>query len=1234
MAFLRCFTLFALLFPLHAYSQWTVAPGPSGAGSLFKTAFPSATTGFLAADNGDIFRTANGGASWSQVYNEGMVTGSDSYYFRDIQFLSEQTGFAVGIDYWTGDFLILKTTNGGTSWSPFNYEFGLFIGWCNAVDFTDTQNGYVVGDFGLFFRTSNGGATWTVTQTPVFSNLKAVDFVDSQNGFALSVDNHLLKTTNGGTSWQVYYPQQDFSFIRFQSAQLGFASGDGLFRTTDGGISWERMQSDIPFGPRDLEFLSTTSAVALWNGNFYRTNDACQTWHLQQNTLSLPGPDDTAGLYDFDMSSSTAGWAVGYKNVGGVVSALVMKTANGGGIALNMNLSASYLPCPGSYPLTANATVLGGTATLQWYIDGQPTGMGAPTEILNGPWDSGYRAVRVDATQGNNTVSLEKYVQVEYAPTDNQAWIFNFFQNACIGDQVVLYPNFVSQDLLQLTLNGVVVDGPRAMTGNSQDNLRTSPLATDTSVFVLEIITPCGPVPLREIRVPARPLPDQSLPVYTEDPLTRCSTGNYTTITVGNTTPEYYFRLFQDGQLVGSWPTSGGWGTTEIISGYFDSTAVFTVSATNQYGCVAFLHDSVVVQVERPEARFGINGANLPFGTPVGVNFEGKEATHLEWSFGPGANPATFSGGTPPAVQYSPGTEKSVISLAVEGPLGCRDTFERAIGFYTPGVPSQYWAQESDLASQQQALILGQNMTVSSQGNIYLDGSTDQVLSDPDGFGTLVASRAGAPAYLREETAGIFKYDPTGVLLWYLDVEGFQYGFRDLETTPDDQLVMPFTHGSSGFLPSTDQKRVPFRDLRGTALCKYDQQGRLLWTAWSRGCGQYGGAYARDVEIDASGNIYMLGDASGNFGQECADFYSVGSSSPDFSVQLGSYVAKLDGNGKYLWVKSLGNSFSGAALQTDGDGNILICGSGNAALIKLNPAGEILWNLSVLPGDNIVINILNLDTDPSGNTYLAGLFRNEVGFPGLPVITLGWPTHPTDYDLFVLKVNPDGNPVWLKAGVTTDWSENTAIQYRNGSVFVYGSFGQGSFQWDGFTCQGRSWRNVILLQLDAWQGDYEANLLIDEPNPDDSSPVANWYACYGRSMQVDAAGRIHLLGRTGYSASFGNTDLSAPGWLYLAKMAPMFVAGAAEQQSRQIGGKIFPNPSAVGGFMQIETEEATQGEFTLSDVTGRIVAQPLKVALQSGINRLELPDNLPAGVYQAEFQSENGYRLTLPWIRK
>lgn len=1059
-----------------------------------------------------------------------------------------------------------------------------------------------------------------------------MDFTDAQNGFVLSNEKQLLKTNNGGASWQVINLQQDFSLIWFADAQTGFASGDGLFRTTDGGLNWQRIQTDIPFGPRDIEFVNAATAVALWNGSFYKSVDACQTWQLQQSTISLPGPDDTYGVYDLNMSAASAGWAVGYKNVAGTVSALVMKTDNGGGLALDFSLSSDYLPCPGLTPVTAAASLIG-SGTLQWFIDGIPAGSGGVTEVFNGPWSSGNHVISVRATQGSNTVTREKYIQVENAPGDNTSWIFNFTQYACRGDRVILYPNFVSQDLLQLTLNGVVVDGPRAMTGNTQDNLLTSPLAADTSVFILELITSCGPIPLREIRVPARPLPDQSLPVFTSDPLVRCKTGNWTTIKVGNTTPEYYFRLYQNGQPVGSWPVNGGWGTTEIISGYFDSTTVFTVTATNQFGCTAYMHDSVVVQVERPEARFGINGANLPFGTPASVHFEGKEATQLKWDFGSGATPATFTGLTPPEVSYSPGTDKSAIRLMVTGTLGCRDTFERAIGFYTPGALSEFWAQEMDLASQQQALILGQNVCVSPQGNIYVDGSTEDGLTDLNAFGSLVPSRAGAPAYLREGTAGIFMYDRTGVLRWYLDVEGPQYGFRDFETTTDDHLIIPITHGGSGFLPSTDQKRVPFSQLRGTALCEYDQQGKLVRTAWARSCGQYGGAYARDVEIDPAGNIYMLGDASGNFGPECADFYSAGSVQPDFTIPAGSFLAKLDQSGQYLWVISLGDSFGGAAIQSDSEGNILVCGAGNAALKKVNPSGQVLWSLSAIQGDNIYFNVLNLATDPGGNTYLAGFFRTEIGFPGLPVINVGWPVHPSDYDLFVLKVGPGGTPLWLKAGKTGDWSENTAVQYRNGSLFIYGSFGKGPFEWDNFACEGRSWRNVILMQLDAQQGNYQASLLLDEPNPDDASPTANWYSCYGRSMQVDVAGRIHLAGRTGYRASLGDTDLETPGWLYLAKIAALLTVGTHEAAPDSVAVAVFPNPSAGAASLFIGSDRETGCSVRLTDAGGRQVAAPVHIELQSGENAYELPAQLPVGTYLIEVITDEGRHTALRWSK-
>ncbi len=36
--------------------------------------------------------------------------------------------------------------------------------WLRAVDFADEKNGYMVGGFGLIFRTTDGGKTWLPSQ--------------------------------------------------------------------------------------------------------------------------------------------------------------------------------------------------------------------------------------------------------------------------------------------------------------------------------------------------------------------------------------------------------------------------------------------------------------------------------------------------------------------------------------------------------------------------------------------------------------------------------------------------------------------------------------------------------------------------------------------------------------------------------------------------------------------------------------------------------------------------------------------------------------------------------------------------------------------------------------------------------------------------------------------------------------------------------------------------------------
>ncbi|MFM8371825.1 MAG: T9SS type A sorting domain-containing protein, partial [Bacteroidota bacterium] len=125
----------------------------------------------------------------------------------------------------------------------------------------------------------------------------------------------------------------------------------------------------------------------------------------------------------------------------------------------------------------------------------------------------------------------------------------------------------------------------------------------------------------------------------------------------------------------------------------------------------------------------------------------------------------------------------------------------------------------------------------------------------------------------------------------------------------------------------------------------------------------------------------------------------------------------------------------------------------------------------------------------------------------------------------------------------------------------------------------------------------------------------------------------HLLGRNGYRSSFGDTDLTTSGWLYLAKIAPLLMANTDEKKGPLLSGSVFPNPSSGEGVLQIETENAASGRISLLNIAGSVVMPPVEVTFHAGLNKVKLPDNLPAGIYQIQFQHESGYRLITPWIR-
>jgi hypothetical protein len=70
-------------------------------------------------------------------------------FLTSINFINSNTGFAMGEE---GE--LFKTTNGGSTWNQFSCGAACYLG---AIAFTSPDTGYLVGSCGTILKTTNGG---------------------------------------------------------------------------------------------------------------------------------------------------------------------------------------------------------------------------------------------------------------------------------------------------------------------------------------------------------------------------------------------------------------------------------------------------------------------------------------------------------------------------------------------------------------------------------------------------------------------------------------------------------------------------------------------------------------------------------------------------------------------------------------------------------------------------------------------------------------------------------------------------------------------------------------------------------------------------------------------------------------------------------------------------------------------------------------------------------------------
>ena len=115
--------------------------------------------------NKTILRTTDAGASW--ISQPVYTTYGTNIYFSGVSFGSSTTGFIVGIKDTLRDpndgrstfteSMIWRTTNGGASWSRILVGTGV---WLYEVGFSSLTAATIVGDGGTILRTTDNGTTW------------------------------------------------------------------------------------------------------------------------------------------------------------------------------------------------------------------------------------------------------------------------------------------------------------------------------------------------------------------------------------------------------------------------------------------------------------------------------------------------------------------------------------------------------------------------------------------------------------------------------------------------------------------------------------------------------------------------------------------------------------------------------------------------------------------------------------------------------------------------------------------------------------------------------------------------------------------------------------------------------------------------------------------------------------------------------------------------------------------
>ena len=351
-----------LLSAVELQAQWQQV-NIGSAGKI--NAIASIGANVFAGTNAGIYRSPDGGASWTNVNSSftlclagnvsnifagtssGVIVSPDggnswaapasgmSYYVTSLAV--KDTNIFAGT-YQNGVF---RSTDNGASWTAVNNGLGAFQNQVTSLA-VDGRLLFAGTAAGLCLSTDDGNS-WSTLSAGNLSSLQFINCITaSASTIFVGTPAGMLRSTDGDTTWEIINNGLNIGTsifcITVDSSNLFLGTVYGVYRSSDIGGSWNAASSGLPTSPSQVYSLAASGSILFsgTNSGVFVSSDNGSSWAAANNgisgsrashsLLSGKGPDVFAVIDE-----------------GGVYTSLYISTDYGATWSANTGLESSFI---------------------------------------------------------------------------------------------------------------------------------------------------------------------------------------------------------------------------------------------------------------------------------------------------------------------------------------------------------------------------------------------------------------------------------------------------------------------------------------------------------------------------------------------------------------------------------------------------------------------------------------------------------------------------------------------------------------------------------------------------------------------------------------------------------------------------------------------------------------------------------------------------------------------------